>query len=90
MSKTRIIESVKRLDLETTRALLDAKPELLAVRSPKGHNLLHLACSASCERLKVPAKDAVNATATTIWRSAVIAEIIRYSIDENALVDYPE
>lgn len=60
MSKTRIIESVKRLDLETTRTLLDAKPELLAVRNPQGRNLLHLACSASCERLKVPAKNAVR------------------------------
>lgn len=53
MSKTRIIESVKRLDLEETRALLDGAPELLRVKNNQGRNLLHLACGASCEKLKV-------------------------------------
>ena len=54
MSKTRIIEAVKNLDLESTKTLLEAKPSLLAVTDAKGRNLLHLACSASCEKLKVP------------------------------------
>ena len=54
MSKTRIIEAVKNLDLESTKTLLQAKPSLLTVTDAKGRNLLHLACSASCEKLKVP------------------------------------
>ncbi len=54
MSKTRIIEAVKNLDLDTTRKTLRAKPELLHVTDPRNRNLLHLACSASCQELKVP------------------------------------
>jgi ankyrin repeat protein len=54
MSKTRILESVQRLDLGSTRKLLDANPALLTVTDRRGHNLLHLACSASCSKLKVP------------------------------------
>jgi ankyrin repeat protein len=53
MSKARIIEAVKNLDLETTTKLLDAKPSLLTVKNRQGRNLLHLACSASCAKLKV-------------------------------------
>jgi ankyrin repeat protein len=74
VSKTRVIESVKRLDLETTRALLDAKPELLAVRNPKGQNLLHLACSSSCERLKMPETDAVRMVTFLLDRGMDIEE----------------
>ena len=51
MSKTRIIESVKGLDVESTRRLLDANPSLLTVTDRNGHNLLHLACSASAGKL---------------------------------------
>ena len=54
MSKTRIIEAVKNLDLESTKQLLAAKPALLTAIDPQGQNLLHLACSASCAKLKVP------------------------------------
>lgn len=54
MSKTRIIEAVKNLDLETTAKLLDTNPSLLAIKNRQGRNLLHLACSASCTKLKVP------------------------------------
>ncbi len=53
MSKTRIIEAVQRLDLETTTELLDAKPAFLKVINRQGRNLLHIACGASCSRLKV-------------------------------------
>ena len=59
MSKTRLIESVQNLDLEATKALLDAKPSLLGVTDRQGRNLLHLACSASCAKLNVP--EAVSA-----------------------------
>jgi uncharacterized protein len=54
MSKTRIIEAVKKLDLQTTKKLLDSKPELLNVTDPNNRNLLHLACSACCAKLGVP------------------------------------
>jgi len=51
MSKTAIIESVQNLDLEGTRQILSAKPGLRAVTDRQGRNLLHLACSASPEKL---------------------------------------
>src|SRR5688572_21404780 len=54
MSKTRIIEAVQKLDLEATKQLLEAKPSLLKVINRQGRNLLHLACGASCTRLKTP------------------------------------
>jgi ankyrin repeat protein len=59
MSKTRLIESVAKLDLESTKKLLETKPELLTVTDRQGRNLLHQACSASCAKLKVP--EAVSA-----------------------------
>jgi ankyrin repeat protein len=52
VSKTRIIESVKRLDVASTRALLREKPELIGVTDRAGRNLLHIACSASGKKLK--------------------------------------
>ena len=51
MSKTALIEAVQNLDLGKTKRLLDDRPELLAVTDRQGRNLLHLACSASPERL---------------------------------------
>ena len=51
MSKTRIIEAVKQLDLGAVRTLLGAKPALLTVTDQRGRNLLHLACSAPCADL---------------------------------------
>jgi hypothetical protein len=52
MSKTRLFEAVKGLDLAETKRILDAKPELLEVWNEQGRNLLHLACSADCKKLK--------------------------------------
>jgi ankyrin repeat protein len=54
MSKTRLIEAVRKLDLKTAKELLEAKPELLKVINRQGRNLLHLACGASCAKLKLP------------------------------------
>jgi hypothetical protein len=54
MSKTRLFEAVTNLDLGRTKELLEAKPELLMVRDDRGRNLLHLACSADCKKLKRP------------------------------------
>lgn len=50
-SKTRLIEAVRALDLESVRDQLDAKPSLLGVTDRQGRNLLHLACGASCADL---------------------------------------
>lgn len=74
MSKTRIIESVKNLDLETTTALADAKPSLLTVKNRQGRNLLHLACSASCTKLKVPETAAVRMVEFLLDRGLDIEE----------------
>jgi ankyrin repeat protein len=54
MSKTRLIESVKTLDLEETKRILEAKPQLEKVWNDQGRNLLHLACSADCKKLGKP------------------------------------
>jgi ankyrin repeat protein len=54
MSKTRLFEAVKNLDLAETKKILDAKPELLKVWNDQGRNLLHLACSVDCKKLKKP------------------------------------
>ena len=53
-SKTRLIEAVRALDLESVRDQLDAKPSLLGVVDRQGRNLLHLACGASTDQLNVP------------------------------------
>ena len=54
MSKTRIIEAVKALDLPEVKRILKARPELLRVWNDQGRNLLHLACSVDCKKLKRP------------------------------------
>jgi ankyrin repeat protein len=54
MSKSRIIEAVQHLDVKSTRELLDARPALISVADRQGRNLLHLACSVSCSKLKLP------------------------------------
>lgn len=60
MSKTRIIEAVKALDLPEVKRILKAKPELLRVWNDQGRNLLHLACSVDCEELKLPESTATK------------------------------
>lgn len=54
MSKARIIEAVKALDLREVKRLIKAKPELLRVWDDRHRNLLHLACSVDCEELGLP------------------------------------
>ena len=58
MSKTRLIEAVKHLDLQGTKDILEAKPELLRVWNDQGRNLLHLTCGASAD---VPDREGVTA-----------------------------
>ena len=54
MSKTRIIDAVRDLDLEATRSLVAATPSLLTVIDRQERNLLHLACSVPCHDLRIP------------------------------------
>jgi uncharacterized protein len=54
MSKTRLFEAVKALDLNGVKRILEAKPELEQVWNDQGRNLLHLACSVDCEALGKP------------------------------------
>ena len=53
MSKTRMIEAVKQLDVEAVRDLLATKPALLNVTDRRGFNLLHLACCVPCADLGI-------------------------------------
>jgi ankyrin repeat protein len=53
MSKGRMIEAVKQLDLDAIRNLLAAKPDLLSVTDRRGFNLLHLACCVPCADLRI-------------------------------------
>ena len=60
MSKTRLIEAVKALDLSEVKRILEEKPELLRVWNDQGRNLLHLACSVDCDALKLPQSTATK------------------------------
>jgi len=53
VSKTRIIEAVKKLDIDTVRDLLATEPDLLRVTDRRGFNLLHLACCVPCADLGI-------------------------------------
>jgi uncharacterized protein len=54
MSKTRLFEAVKALDLKEVKTIVAARPELLRVWDDRGRNLLHIACSVDCDELKLP------------------------------------
>ena len=60
MSKTRLFEAVKMLDLKETKRILEAKPELERVWNDQGRNLLHIACSVECEDIGKPNSAAVK------------------------------
>jgi len=74
MSKTALIEAVQNLDLQKTKRLLDAKPQLLAVTDRQGRNLLHLACSASTTRLGKAAATQVRLVVFLLQRDFDIDE----------------
>ena len=48
MSKARLFQSIKSLDLGTVRSIVDARPELRDVKDERGRNVLHLLCSRPC------------------------------------------
>jgi ankyrin repeat protein len=60
MSKTRMIEAVKKLEFETVRTLLAADARLLRVTDRRGFNLLHIACCVPCAELGVPESHAAK------------------------------
>jgi len=45
MSKTRLFQSIKSLNLDAVASLLEAHPELTQVKDERGRNALHLLCS---------------------------------------------
>jgi len=74
MSKTRLFEAVKHLDLQEAKAILDAKPTLLKVWNEQGRNLLHLACSVDCKKLNKPETTAARFVAFLLDRGLDIEE----------------
>ena len=60
MSKTRLLEVVRRLDVGTVRELLSEKPALREVKDPQGRNLLHVACAANCDAAGAPGSRGVR------------------------------
>lgn len=68
MSKTRLFEAVRNLDLAETKKILDAKPERLDVWNDQGRNLLHIACSVDCEDIGKPKSAAVKMVAFLLDR----------------------
>ena len=74
MSKTRIIEAIKALDLPEVKRILKAKPGLLRVWDPRGRNLLHLACSVDCEELGLPDSKATKVVAFLLDQGLDIEE----------------
>jgi ankyrin repeat protein len=54
MSKTRLFEAIKTLDLKETKRILEARPELTKVWNEQGRNLLHMACSVDCAGVGKP------------------------------------
>ncbi|HUR20688.1 MAG TPA: ankyrin repeat domain-containing protein [Vicinamibacterales bacterium] len=75
MSKVRIFEAVKHLDLKSTSAMLEAKPVLLKATDRQGRTLLHVACSADCAGLGVP--------------EAESARIVNFLLDRGLETDIP-
>jgi ankyrin repeat protein len=74
MSKSRLFDALKRGDFKETRAILDSKPELLRVWNDQGRNLLHLACSINCKKLKKPESAASKIVALLLDRGLDIEE----------------
>ena len=68
MSKTRLIASVKTLDLREAKRILAEKPELETVCNDRGRNLLHLACSVPCRELGKPESAAAKMVAFLLDR----------------------
>lgn len=75
MSKTRIIEAVQKLDLQTTKALLKNKPSLLSVWNRQGRNLLHLACAANVKKLGL--------------RESAAARMVGFLLDSGMEIEQP-
>ncbi len=75
MSKTRLFEAVKALDLKEVKKILAARPELLRVWDDRRRNLLHLACSVDCEELKLPESTARRLVAFLLDQGLDIEEL---------------
>lgn len=76
MSKTRILEAAKNLDIGSVRKLLDINPSLLNVTDRGKRNLLHIACSADCKKLRLPESSAVRMADLLLDRSFDIESFV--------------
>ena len=74
VSKSRLIDAVKQLDLKETKRILDAKPELEKIWNDQGRNLLHIACSVDCEDIGKPMSSAARMVAFLLDRGFDIEE----------------
>ena len=74
MSKTRLFDAAKTLDLEAIRAILAKTPSLLDATDRQGRNILHLVCSADCKKLKVPERRKVRLFEQAYAQGAVLSE----------------
>jgi ankyrin repeat protein len=72
---TAVIESIKHLELDAAKRLLNAKPSLLTATDRDGRNLLHLACSSSPK-----ARGVSNATQ---------ARLVSFLLDRGFDIDLP-
>ncbi|HWM88439.1 MAG TPA: ankyrin repeat domain-containing protein [Kofleriaceae bacterium] len=70
MSKTRLLEAIRALDVATAGALLDAKPSLMAITDRAGLALIFAACSVDCAALGVPESAAVRMVKALVARGA--------------------
>ena len=57
MSRTALLEAVRKLDLDRVRRLLLSKPDLVGATDREGRGLLHLACSADPAKCRVAPRD---------------------------------
>src|SRR5690242_3978785 len=60
MSKTRILDAVRRLDTPAAKSLLDSNPALISAADPSGKNLLHVACMVHHQKLGLPPSASVR------------------------------
>lgn len=74
MSRTRLLQAVKHLDLQETQAILEAKPALIGAWNDQGRNLLHVACSVECKKLGKPESAAARFVTFLLDRGLDIEE----------------
>lgn len=60
MSRTAVLEAVRKLDLDRVRQVLVSKPDLAGAADREGRGMRHLACSADPAKCRVAPRDQVR------------------------------